>query len=182
MNGRGILAIYRYELARTRRTVFQSVVSPVLSTALYFVVFGSAIGSRIQEVEGIAYGAFIVPGLIMMSVLTQSISNAAFAIYFPRFTGTVYELLSAPVSPFEVVLGYVGAATTKAIILGCIILATASVIVPVGRISVDGHTLAINDARPGTLATRLYDRIVDIQRGDAPDPHGWNRLVASGPR
>lgn len=130
MNGRGILAIYRYELARTRRTVFQSVVSPVLSTALYFVVFGSAIGSRIQEVEGIAYGAFIVPGLIMMSVLTQSISNAAFAIYFPRFTGTVYELLSAPVSPFEVVLGYVGAATTKAIILGCIILATASVIVP----------------------------------------------------
>ncbi|MEZ5650233.1 MAG: ABC transporter permease [Burkholderiaceae bacterium] len=131
MNLRAVLAIYRYELARTRRTLFQSVVSPVLSTSLYFVVFGSAIGSRIQQVEGIGYGAFIVPGLIMMSVLTQSMSNASFAIYFPRFTGTIYELLSAPVSAFEVVLGYVGAAATKSILLGAIILATASLIVDI---------------------------------------------------
>lgn len=131
MNLRAVLAIYKYEMARTRRTLFQSVVSPVLSTALYFVVFGSAIGSRIQSVEGIDYGAFIVPGLVMMSILTQSVSNAAFAIYFPRFTGTVYELLSAPVSPFEVVLGYVGAATTKAVVLGVIMLLTAALIVPI---------------------------------------------------
>lgn len=131
MNFRAVLAIYRYEMARTRRTLFQSMVSPVISTALYFVVFGSAIGSRIQQVEGIDYGAFIVPGLIMMSVLTQSMSNASFAIYFPRFTGTVYELLSAPVSPFEVVLGYVGAAATKSIVLGSIILLTAAFIVPI---------------------------------------------------
>ncbi|MEZ5659644.1 MAG: ABC transporter permease [Burkholderiaceae bacterium] len=131
MNLRAVMAIYRYEMARTRRTVFQSVVSPVLSTALYFVVFGSAIGSRIQQVEGIDYGAFIVPGLIMMSVLTQSMSNASFAIYFPRFTGTIYELLSAPVSAFEVVLGYVGAAASKSILLGSIILGTAALIVPI---------------------------------------------------
>jgi ABC-2 type transport system permease protein len=113
-----------------RRTLLQSIVSPVISTSLYFVVFGAAIGSRITEIDGVSYGAFIVPGLIMLSLLTQSISNASFGIYFPRFTGTIYELLSAPVSPFEIVLGYVGAAATKSIILGLIILATAGLFVP----------------------------------------------------
>jgi ABC-2 type transport system permease protein len=117
-------------MARTRRTLLQSIVSPVISTSLYFVVFGAAIGSRIQEVEGIGYGAFIVPGLIMLSLLTQSISNASFGIYFPKFTGTIYELLSAPVSYLEIVVSYVGAAATKSIILGLIILATAGLFVP----------------------------------------------------
>lgn len=125
MNYRGVLAIYKFEMARTWRTVWQSIVSPVLSTALYFIVFGAAIGSRIDEIDGVSYGAFIVPGLIMLSLLTQSVSNASFGIYFPRFSGTIYEILSAPVSYFEVVLGYVGAAATKSIILGAIILATA---------------------------------------------------------
>lgn len=126
MNRHAISAIYRFEMARTRRTLLQSVVAPVISTSLYFVVFGAAIGSRIQEIDGISYGAFIVPGLIMLSLLTQSVSNAAFGIYFPKFTGTIYELLSAPVSMLEVVIGYVGAAATKALVLGLIILATAS--------------------------------------------------------
>lgn len=126
MNIHAVGAIYRFEMARTRRTLLQSVVAPVITTSLYFVVFGAAIGSRIQEIDGVSYGAFIVPGLIMLSLLTQSISNAAFGIYFPKFTGTIYELLSAPVSMLEVVLGYVGAAATKAMILGLIILATAS--------------------------------------------------------
>lgn len=126
MNRHAISAIYRFEMARTRRTLLQSVVAPVISTSLYFVVFGAAIGSRIQAIDGISYGAFIVPGLIMLSLLTQSVSNAAFGIYFPKFTGTIYELLSAPVSMLEVVLGYVGAAATKALVLGLIILATAS--------------------------------------------------------
>ena len=117
-------------MARAWRTLFQSIVSPVLSTSLYFIVFGSAIGSRITEIDGISYGAFIVPGLIMLSLLTQSIANASFGIYFPRFTGTIYELLSAPVSYFEILLGYVGAAATKSIILGLIILATAGLFVP----------------------------------------------------
>ena len=130
MNLEAVLAIYRFEMGRTMRTLMQSVVSPVISTSLYFVVFGSAIGSRMQHVEGVAYGAFIVPGLMMLTLLTQSISNASFAIYFPRFTGTIYELLSAPVSPFEIVLGYVGAAATKSVVLGLIILATASLFVP----------------------------------------------------
>ena len=130
MNLHGILAIYRFEMNRTRRTVFQSIVSPVLSTSLYFVVFGAAIGSRIQQVGGVSYGSFIVPGLIMLSLLTQSISNASFGIYFPRFTGTIYELLSAPVSYFEIVVSYVGAAATKSVILGLIILATAALFVP----------------------------------------------------
>jgi ABC-2 type transport system permease protein len=125
MNFRAVMAIYKFEMARARRTIGQSIVSPVISTSLYFIVFGSAIGSRIQEIDGISYGAFIVPGLIMLSLLTQSVSNAAFGIYFPKFTGTIYELLSAPLSPFEMVLGYVGAAATKSIILGVIILATA---------------------------------------------------------
>lgn len=130
MNWHAIKAIYSFEMARTGRTLAQSIVSPVISTILYFVVFGSAIGSRITEVEGVSYGSFIVPGLIMLSVLTQSISNASFGIYFPRFTGTIYEVLSAPVSYIEIVLGYVGAATTKSVIVGLIILATAGLFVP----------------------------------------------------
>jgi ABC-2 type transport system permease protein len=130
MNYRAVRAIYVFEMARTGRTLLQSIVSPVLSTSLYFVVFGAAIGSRITEIEGVSYGTFIVPGLIMLSLLTQSVSNASFGIYFPRFTGTIYELLSAPVSFFEIVLGYVGAAATKSIILGVIILATAGFFVP----------------------------------------------------
>lgn len=130
MNWRAVRAIYKFEMARAWRTLLQSVVSPVLSTSLYFVVFGAAIGSRISEINGVSYGTFIVPGLIMLSVLTQSISNASFGIYFPKFSGTIYELLSAPVSFFEAVLGYVGAAATKSIMLGLIILATAGLFVP----------------------------------------------------
>ena len=130
MNWHAIKAIYRFEMARTRRTLMQSIVSPVISTSLYFVVFGAAIGSRIEHVDGSSYGAFIVPGLIMLSLLTQSISNASFGIYFPKFSGTIYELLSAPISPFEIVLSYVGAAATKSIVLGLIILATAGLFVP----------------------------------------------------
>src|SRR6476469_6176345 len=130
MNLHAIKAIYTFELARTWRTLMQSIISPVLSTSLYFVVFGSAIGSRIPQVDGVSYGAFIVPGLIMLSLLTQSVSNASFGIYFPRFTGTIYELLSAPVSYLEIVISYVGAAATKSIILGLIILGTAALFVP----------------------------------------------------
>ncbi|KND17573.1 sugar ABC transporter permease [Pannonibacter phragmitetus] len=129
MNLRAIQAIYTFEMARTLRTLFQSIVSPVISTSLYFIVFGAAIGSRIQEVDGISYGAFIVPGLTMLSLLTQSISNASFGIFFPRFTGTVFEVLSAPVSYLEIVIGYVGAAATKAMLVGAIILITASLFV-----------------------------------------------------
>jgi ABC-2 type transport system permease protein len=130
MNFQAVRAIYLFEMARTWRTLLQSIVSPVLSTSLYFVVFGAAIGSRITEINGVSYGAFIVPGLIMLSLLTQSIANASFGIYFPKFTGTIYEILSAPVSALEIVLGYVGAAATKSIILGLIILATAGLFVP----------------------------------------------------
>jgi len=130
MNLYAVQAIYRFEMARAGRTLFQSIVSPVISTSLYFIVFGAAIGTRITEIEGVSYGAFIVPGLIMLTLLTQSIMNASFGIYFPRFTGTIYELLSAPISPFEILLGYVGAAATKSIILGLIILATAGLFVP----------------------------------------------------
>ena len=130
MNLRAAFAIYTFEMARTGRTLMQSVLSPVISTCLYFVVFGAAIGARITEIEGVSYGAFIVPGLIMLMLLTQSVANASFGIYFPRFTGTIYELLSAPISPFEIVLGYVGAAATKSIVLGLIILATAGLFVP----------------------------------------------------
>ncbi|CAB3764885.1 ABC transporter permease [Paraburkholderia humisilvae] len=130
MNLYAIRAIYRFEMARTGRTLMQSIVAPVISTSLYFVVFGAAIGSRIREVEGVSYGSFIVPGLIMLSLLSQSISNASFGIYFPRFTGTIYELLSAPVSYLEIVISYVGAAATKSIVLGLIILATAGLFVP----------------------------------------------------
>ncbi len=130
MNLHAVRAIFGFEMARTRRTLMQSIVSPVISTSLYFVVFGAAIGSRIPEVGGVSYGAFIVPGLIMLSLLTQSISNASFGIYFPRFTGTIYELLSAPVSYVEILLAYVGAAAAKSVILGLIILATATLFVP----------------------------------------------------
>jgi ABC-2 type transport system permease protein len=130
MNFRAVRAIYKFEMARAWRTLAQSIVSPVLSTSLYFVVFGAAIGSRISEVEGVNYGSFIVPGLIMLSLMTQSVANASFGIYFPRFTGTIYELLSAPVSSLEIVIGYVGAAASKSIILGLIILLTASFFVP----------------------------------------------------
>ena len=130
MNIRGAFAIYKFEMTRTWRTLFQSVVSPVISTSLYFVVFGSAIGSRISEVDGISYGSFIVPGLIMLSLMTQSVANASFGIYFPKFTGTIYEILSAPISYLEIVLGYVGAAATKSLIVGLIILATAGLFVP----------------------------------------------------
>ncbi len=125
MNVYAIAAIYRFEMARFFRTIWQSIVSPVLSTSLYFIVFGAAIGSRIQEVEGVSYGAFIVPGLIILTVLQQSISNAAFAIYMPKFIGTIFELLSAPVDVFEIVIGYVGAAATKSLIIGSVILATS---------------------------------------------------------
>ena len=131
MNFHAIRAIYKFEMARTFRTILQSIVSPVISTALYFVVFGAAIGSRITGIDGVSYGAFIVPGLIMLSLLTQSISNASFGIFFPKFTGTIYELLSAPVSYVEIVISYVGAAATKSIMLGLIILATSGLFVPV---------------------------------------------------
>jgi ABC-2 type transport system permease protein len=130
MNLQAVRAIYSFEMARTGRTLLQSIVSPVISTSLYFVVFGAAIGSRITEIDGVTYGAFIVPGLVMLTLLTQSVANASFGIYFPRFTGTIYELLSAPVSYLEIVIGYVGAAATKSIILGLIILATAGLFVP----------------------------------------------------
>ena len=130
MNFHAIRAIYKFEMARTGRTLLQSIVSPVISTSLYFVVFGAAIGSRITGIDGLSYGAFIVPGLIMLSLLTQSISNASFGIFFPKFTGTIYELLSAPVSYIEIVISYVGAAATKSIILAVIILATSGLFVP----------------------------------------------------
>jgi ABC-2 type transport system permease protein len=132
MNLHGVRAIYVFEMSRTFRTLLQSIVSPVITTSLYFVVFGAAIGSRMASVDGVSYGAFIIPGLIMLSLLTESISNASFGIYFPKFTGTIYELLSAPVSPTEIVLGYVGAAATKSLLLGLIILATARLFVVFG--------------------------------------------------
>jgi ABC-2 type transport system permease protein len=130
-NRHGVLAIYRFEMARARRTLWQSLVTPVITTSLYFVVFGAAIGSRMSEVGGVPYGAFIVPGLMMLSLFTESLSNASFGIYLPRFTGTIYEVLSAPISPLEMVIGYVGAAATKSVILGLVILATASLFVPI---------------------------------------------------
>src|SRR5437588_11957334 len=141
MNLPAVRAIYKFEMARTGRTLLQSIVSPVISTSLYFVVFGAAIGSRIPEIEGVTYGAFIVPGLIMLMLLTQSVMNASFGIYFPRFTGTIYEILSAPVSPFEIVLGYVGAAATKSVILGLVVLATSALLIPL-RIAHPGWMLA----------------------------------------
>ncbi|WP_304640958.1 ABC transporter permease [Pseudomonas sp.] len=129
MNNRGVWAIYTFELARLRRTALQSIAAPVISASLYFVVFGAAIGARMEEIGGVSYGAFIVPGLVMLMLLNESISNASFGIYMPRFTGTIYEILSAPVSPLEIVLGYVGAAATKSILLGSLVLLTASLFV-----------------------------------------------------
>jgi len=129
MNTYGVHAIYRFEMARWFRTLVQSVLSPVISTSLYFVVFGAAIGARMTQIDGVSYGAFIVPGLIMLSILTESISNSSFGIYMPRYSGTIYEVLSAPISSFEIVTGYVGAAATKSILLGLVILATARVFV-----------------------------------------------------
>ena len=131
LNARGVMDLYRYELSRTVRTIWQSVATPVITTALYFVVFGAAIGSRISEIGGVSYGAFIVPGLIMLSLLTQSISNASIGIYFPKFTGTIFEILSAPLSSIETVLAYVGAAATKSVGIGLVILLTATLFVPV---------------------------------------------------
>jgi ABC-2 type transport system permease protein len=131
MNWRGIKAIYQFEMGRTWRTIGQSIASPVISTILYFIVFGSAIGSRISDIEGVNYGAFIVPGLIMLTILSQSISNASFGIYFPRFSGTIYEILSAPLSSAEIAIGYVGAAASKSILIGTIVLITANFFVPV---------------------------------------------------
>jgi len=131
MNFRAVSSIYRFEMARMRRTLVQSIVAPVLSTSLYFVIFGAAIGSRITEIDGVSYGSFIVPGLIMLAILTESISNSSFAIYFPKFTGTIFEILSSPVSFVEILLGYVGAAATKSIIIGAIILTTASFFVDI---------------------------------------------------
>src|ERR1051325_9929309 len=129
-NRHGVWAIYKFEMARALRTLWQSVVTPVITTSLYFLVFGAAIGSHMTQVSGVPYGAFIVPGLIMLSLFTQSIFNASFGIFFPKFTGTIYELLSAPISPFETVIGYVGAAATKSNVLGLVILATAAFFVP----------------------------------------------------
>lgn len=131
MNLRGFLALYRFEMARFRRTIWQSLVAPVITTSLYFVVFGAAIGPRIREIHGVSYGGFIVPGLIMLSIFTTSLTNAAFGIYLPRFTGTIYEVLCAPISALEVVMAYVGAAATKSIIVGLVILGTATLFVPV---------------------------------------------------
>ena len=131
MNFRAVSSIYRFEMARMRRTLVQSIVAPVLSTSLYFVIFGAAIGSRITEIDGVSYGSFIVPGLIMLAILTESISNASFGIYFPKFTGTIFEVLSAPVSFVEILLGFVGAAATKSVIIGAIILVTASFFVDI---------------------------------------------------
>lgn len=131
MNFQAVKSIYRFEMARMRRTLVQSIVAPVLSTSLYFVIFGAAIGSRITEIDGVSYGSFIVPGLIMLAILTESMSNSSFAIYFPKFTGTIFEILSAPVSYAEILLGYVGAAATKSVIIGAIILATASFFVDI---------------------------------------------------
>jgi ABC-2 type transport system permease protein len=131
MNWRAVVAIFTYEMKRFFRTLFQSLISPVISTVLYFIVFGSAIGSRITEIDGVSYGAFIVPGMIMLSILTQSISNASFGIYFPKFSGTIYEYLSAPVSSLEMVMGFVGAAAAKSMLIGLVILATSALFVPV---------------------------------------------------
>jgi ABC-2 type transport system permease protein len=131
MNRHGVLAIYRFEMNRFRRTLWQSLATPVITTSLYFVVFGAAIGSRMQEIDGVPYGSFIVPGLIMLALFTESLSNASFGIYLPKFTGTIYEVLSAPVSALEMVLAYVGAAATKSVILGLVILATANLFVPI---------------------------------------------------
>ena len=182
MNHRAVWAIYKFEMARTGRTLFQSIVSPVISTSLYFVVFGAAIGSRIPEIDGVNYGAFIVPGLIMMMLLTQSVMNASFGIYFPRFVGTIYEMLSAPVSAFEIVLGYVGAAATKSIILGLIMLATAGLFVPL-RIAHPGLDAGVPGADRGDLQpVRLHHRAVGGRLREAADHPAADHHAADVPR
>ena len=182
MNLRAVRAIYLFEMARTGRTLLQSIVSPVISTSLYFVVFGAAIGSRITEIDGVTYGAFIVPGLIMLMLLTQSVANASFGIYFPRFTGTIYELLSAPVSSFEIVLGYVGAAATKSIILGLIILATAGLFVPLA-IAHPFWMLVVPGADRGHLQpVRLHHRHLGRRLREAADHPAAGHHAADLPR
>ena len=163
MNTHGVWAIYRFEMARALRTLWQSLVTPVLTTSLYFIVFGGAIGSRMQTVGGVDYGSFIVPGLIMLSLLTQSISNAAIGIYFPKFTGTIYELLSAPITAMEMVLGYVGAATTKSVLLGLIILVTASFFVP---LHIDHPGAMIAFLLLTAIAFSLFGFIIGVWAGN----------------
>ena len=178
----GVWAIYRYELRRTQRTIWQSVATPVITTALYFVVFGAAIGSRISEVGGVSYGAFIVPGLIMLSLLTQSISNASIGIYFPKFTGTIFELLSAPLSSIEAVCAYVGAAATKSVGIGLIILATATLFVPV-RIEHPFWMIAFLIADLGRVQpVRLHHRDLGEKFRAAGDHPGARRHAADLPR
>jgi ABC-2 type transport system permease protein len=167
MNTHGVRAIYHFELARWFRTLVQSLLSPVISTSLYFVVFGAAIGSRMAEIDGVSYGAFIVPGLIMLSVLTESISNASFGIYMPRYTGTIYEVLSAPISPLEIVVGYVGAAATKSIMLGLVILATARVFVP---FSIEHPVWMVSFLILTSLTFSLFGFIIGLWAS------GWEKL------
>jgi ABC-2 type transport system permease protein len=167
MNTYGVRAIYHFELARWFRTLVQSLLSPVISTSLYFVVFGAAIGSRMAEIDGVSYGAFIVPGLIMLSVLTESISNASFGIYMPRYTGTIYEVLSAPISPLEIVVGYVGAAATKSIMLGLVILATARVFVP---FSIEHPVWMVSFLILTSLTFSLFGFIIGLWAS------GWEKL------
>ena len=159
MNFYSVKAIYLFEMDRAWRTLFQTIISPVISTSLYFVVFGSAIGSRIQEIDGVSYGEFIVPGLIMLSLLTQSVTNAAFGIYFPRFTGTIYEILSAPISSLEIVLGYVGAAATKSIIVASIILITAGFFVD---LNIDHYVLMVLFMILTSVTFSLFGFIIGI--------------------
>ena len=174
----GIWAIYRYELSRTVRTIWQSVATPVITTALYFIVFGGAIGSRIREVDGVSYGAFIVPGLMMLSLLTQSISNASIGIYFPKFTGTIFEILSAPMSSIEAVAAYVGAAATKSIVIGLVILGTATLFVPV-RIEHPFWMIAFLDPDLGRLQpVRLHHRHLGENLRAARDHPGAHRHAA----
>jgi ABC-2 type transport system permease protein len=167
MNAYAVKAIYGFEMARWFRTLVQSVLSPVISTSLYFVVFGAAIGSRIPQIEGVSYGAFIVPGLIMLSVLTESISNASFGIYMPRYAGTIYEVLSAPISYIEIVLGYVGAAATKSVLLGLIILATARLFVP---FSIEHPLWMLSFLVLTSLTFSLFGFIIGIWAS------GWEKL------
>ena len=174
MNLHAIRAIYHFELARTWRTVLQSIASPVITTSLYFIVFGSAIGSRMTEIDGISYGAFIVPGLIMLAILTESISNASFGIYMPKWSGTIYEVLSAPISPLEIVIGYVGAAATKSVILGLIILATARLFVP---FTIAHPFVMVAFLAPQVPLAYLVARfaVARARRGDVPD---WRPMFA----
>ena len=179
MNVHAIRAIYRFEMARTLRTLLQSIVSPVISTSLYFVVFGAAIGSRMATIGGVSYGAFIVPGLIMLSLLTESISNASFGIYLPKFAGTIYELLSAPVSFVEIVIGYVGAAATKSIMLGVLILATARLFVPITTSRIRCGCSCFLRAHRGHLQpVRLHHRHLGRRLREAADRPAADRHAA----